>query len=106
MLYIIIGVIFEIYWAWGLKHAVGDFWGIASIALSLMISFYCLIQACKTLEVSIAYAIYTGLGASGLVIIDMFSLGFDVTKFSLICLLLAGIIGIKLSNQPSKGQIK
>lgn len=80
MIYVLIGAIFEIYWAWGLKHMVGSYWGILSIATALLLSFFCLIQACKTLEVGVAYAVFTGLGASGLVVIDMFSLGFNLPK--------------------------
>lgn len=96
MLYIIIGVIFEVYWAWGLKHIAKDLWGILSIGVSLTISFYCFIRACQKMEVSVAYAIYTGLGASGLVLIDMFSIGLNLYKILLMITLLMGIVGIKI----------
>lgn len=98
MIHIIIGVIFEVYWAWGLKHITKDFWGILSIATALLISFYCFICACKKMEVSIAYAIYTGLGSLGLVMIDMFSMGLNPYKLILMASLLLGIIGIKLTE--------
>lgn len=98
MIYVLIGVVFEVYWAWGLKHLMENLWGILSIFIALSISFSCLIQACKTLEVSVAYTVFTGLGASGLVVIDMLSLGFNLSKFLLICLLLLGVVGIKMTN--------
>lgn len=98
MKYIFLGVICEIYWAYGLKHFVGSFWGLGSVIVAVVASFVLLIMACKKLEVSVAYAVFVGLGSAGLVGIDLFLVGLDWKKLFLLCVLLVGIVGLKYSE--------
>ena len=63
-------------------------------------SFWLLSQALKHLEIGVAYAVWTGIGAAGTAIIGMLFLGEarDVTKFLSLALLLSGIVGLRLSS--------
>ena len=63
-------------------------------------SFWLLSRALKSLEVGVAYAIWTGIGAAGTAIIGMLFLGEarDIPKVLSLALLLSGIIGLRLSR--------
>lgn len=63
-------------------------------------SFWLLSQALKDLEVGVAYAVWTGIGAAGTAIIGMLFLGEarDIAKVFSLVLLLSGIIGLRLSS--------
>lgn len=65
--------------------------GLASIAL--------LASALKTLPVGTAYAIWTGIGAIGVTLIDIVAFGESISPARLICiaLIFAGIAGLKMS---------
>lgn len=91
-------MICEIYWAYGLKHFTQSVFGITSVILAVFVSFSLLILACKKLEVSVAYAIFVGLGSAGLVGIDMFLIGLEWKKLVLLSILLIGILGLKYSG--------
>lgn len=59
-----------------------------------------LAQALKTLPVGSAYAVWTGIGAAGTAIVGMIWLGEsrDVVKIVSRVLLLAGIVGLRLTS--------
>jgi quaternary ammonium compound-resistance protein SugE len=64
------------------------------------ISFLLLSQAIKTLPVGPAYAIWTGIGATGAVVVGVaaFGDGFSLVKGVSVALIVAGIIGLNLSG--------
>ena len=61
---------------------------------------FLLAQALKTLPVGNAYAVWTGIGAAGTAIVGMIWLGEsrDVLKLVSLVLLIAGIIGLRLTS--------
>lgn len=59
--------------------------------VAVVASFVLLIMACKKLEVSVAYAVFVGLGSARLV-------GIEWKKLFLLCVLLVGIVGLKYSE--------
>lgn len=63
-------------------------------------SFGLLTLSLKTLEVGPAYAVWTGLGAAGTVIVGMIWLNESVTVLKLvsIVLVIAGVVGLQLSG--------
>jgi quaternary ammonium compound-resistance protein SugE len=63
-------------------------------------SFGLLTIALKSLEVGPAYAVWTGLGAAGTVIVGMIWLNESVTVLKLvsIVLVIAGVVGLQLSG--------
>ncbi|QGQ47919.1 DMT family transporter [Metabacillus sediminilitoris] len=89
--------IFEVSWVTGLKHAGSSFeW--AGTILAIMISFYLLIKATNHLPISTVYAVFTGLGAAGTVLVEIlfFSTSISLLKIGLCTLLISGVIGLKL----------
>ena len=64
----------------------------------MLASFYLLSQAMKTLPLGTAYAVWTGIGAVGSVVVGILIFKEPVTaaRMFFTVLLLAGIIGIKL----------
>lgn len=62
-------------------------------------SFYLLMLAIKTLPLGTAYAIWTGMGAVGVAILGIFLFkeSVDWIRIVSICLIVIGIIGLKLS---------
>jgi len=68
-------------------------------------SFYLLSKSLEELPVGTAYAVWTGIGAVGTVIIGMLVLGEsrDVLRVLCILLIVAGIIGLMVMNPESSG---
>lgn len=66
----------------------------------MMGSFLLLAIAMRSLPLGTAYAIWTGIGAVGAFIVGIFLLGEAATFFRVasVALILAGIIGLKLSS--------
>ena len=54
--------------------------------------------AVRKIPIGTAYAIWTGLGAAGVVVLGMFLFGEsrDITRILCILLILAGVIGLKV----------
>lgn len=95
-LLVVLAGAFEVGWVIGLKHAHSLFtWGLTFVAIFL--SFYLLIQAMKNLPASTAYAVFTGLGTVGTVLLGimLFNEPANVMKLILIGTLLGGILGLK-----------
>jgi quaternary ammonium compound-resistance protein SugE len=103
--YLLLAGLTEIAWAVGLKHTYG--WtrlGPSLITILLMIaSFGFLSQALKTLPIGTAYAVWTGIGAVGTVLVGIVWFGEPRTALRLACigLILVGIAGLKLTSGPS-----
>ena len=99
--YLFFAGLFEIGWAVGLKYTEGftRFWPTVLTALSMLISLTLLGLALKTLPVGTGYAVWTGIGAVGTVILGVVLLGEPATAGRLACagLIVAGIIGLKLT---------
>ena len=100
--YLIIAGIFEVVWAIGLKYSEGFTRLIPSIVtvIGMLISFYLLSLATKTLPIGTAYAIWTGIGALGAVIcgIIFFKEPLTILRIVFLLLLLTGIIGLKATS--------
>lgn len=91
--------IFEIAWAVGLKYSEGlsKFWPSVFTIVCLVISMGMLAYAVRSLPVGTAYAVWTGIGAVGTVILGMllFNEPKDLVRIFFIGMILAGIIGLK-----------
>ena len=90
----------EIGWAIGLKYTDGFTRPLPTVltVLSMIVSLGLLGLALKTLPLGTAYAIWTGIGTVGTVILGILLFGEAATAFRLACvgLILAGIVGLKL----------
>jgi quaternary ammonium compound-resistance protein SugE len=103
--YLFLAGLTEVAWAVGLKYTHG--WtrlGPSVVTILLMVaSFGFLSQALKSLPIGTAYAIWTGIGALGTVAVGIIWFGEPRTALRLACigLILAGIVGLKLTSGPS-----
>ncbi|MBE1446589.1 quaternary ammonium compound efflux SMR transporter SugE [Paenibacillus sp. OAS669] len=99
--YLIIAGLFEVVWAVSIKYTNG-FTKLVPSAVTvagMVVSFYFLSQALKSLPMGTAYAIWTGIGALGTVIIGMFFLGEprDAIRILFLLLIIGGIVGLKVT---------
>ena len=87
----------EVFWSSFLKLSDGFTklgWSVMTIA-GMLASFYLLSQAMKTLPLGTAYAVWTGIGAVGILI---FKEPVTAARMFFTVLLLTGIVGIKLTS--------
>ena len=100
--YLGIAGLLEIAWAIGLKYTEGWTKLVPSIitAVLMIASFYFLSLAVKTLPIGTAYAVWTGIGTVGAAILGMFLFDEPRDAVRVICILLiiAGIVGLKLTS--------
>ncbi|OAS19320.1 DMT family transporter [Paenibacillus oryzisoli] len=103
-IYIFVGVIFEVIWVTGLKHSDTTWTWIATV-IAIYISFHLVISASTKLPVGTVYAVFTGMGTAGTVIVEMLFFGepFQFLKVFLILLLLSGVFGLKFVTNGEKG---
>lgn len=100
--YLVIAGIFEVVWAMGLKYSHGFTKLFPSLITlgGMGISFYLLSLATKSLPIGTAYAIWTGIGALGAVLLGIFLFKepVNILRIVFLCLLLAGILGLKFTS--------
>ena len=104
MAWVFLGIagLMEVFWSTCLKLSEG-FTKLGFSALTvvgMLVSFGLLSQAMKTLPLGTAYAVWTGIGAVGSVVVGILIFKEPVTaaRMFFTVLLLAGIIGIKLTS--------
>jgi quaternary ammonium compound-resistance protein SugE len=92
----------EIVWALGLKYSDGltRFWPTAGTVLAIAASFAMMALALKSLPFGTAYAVWTGIGAAGAIVVGMVAFGEPADPLRLVCLALivTGIVGLKLGS--------
>lgn len=94
--------LFEVGWAIGLKYTHGftRLWPTIGTVTAMTISVVLLGLAMRELPVGTAYAVWTGIGAVGTVILGIVLFNDPASAARLICvgLIIAGILGLKLSS--------
>jgi quaternary ammonium compound-resistance protein SugE len=100
--YLIIAGLIEIGWAIGLKYSEG-FTKLIPASLTIIgmiVSYIFLAQALKTIPLGTGYAVWTGIGAAGTAILGIILFSESVHPVRILCLILivAGILGLKLSS--------
>ncbi|MGA0605703.1 quaternary ammonium compound efflux SMR transporter SugE [Phenylobacterium sp. VNQ135] len=97
--------LFEIGWAVGLKYTEGftRLGPTVFTAVSLAASMGLLGVAVRSLPLGTAYAVWTGIGAAGTVILGIVLFKEPATVARLVCvgLILSGILGLKLLTKTS-----
>lgn len=97
---VVLAGLLEIVWALGFKYVREDapFVVHAAVLAALVISFVLLVAALRQLPAGTAYAVWTGIGASGVAIIGMVIFGEPATaaRMIFIGLIVAGIIGLRM----------
>ena len=97
--YLLIAGIFEIAWAIGMKLSDG-FSNVTSSILTvvgMILSFYFLSLALKNIPLGTAYAVWTGIGTIGTVILGILLFKEPVTVMRIVCItfIISGITGLK-----------
>lgn len=99
---LVIAGLLETVWALFLKESHGLTRVLPTIGFVVfsILSVVLLAQALKSLPVGTAYAVWTGIGAAGTALIGMIWLGEprDAARIISLVMLIAGIIGLKLSS--------
>jgi len=94
--------LFEVGWAIGLKYTEGFTKPVptALTVVSMVVSIGLLGLAMRHLPVGTAYAVWTGIGTVGTVVLGIVLLGDSASAIRLVCLglIMLGIVGLKLSN--------
>lgn len=97
---LVIAGLFEVGWAVGLKYTAGFTRPLASVLtlIAIIISMAMLGLAAKTLPIGTAYAVWTGIGAVGTVILGILLFGDSagLTRIACLVLIVTGIIGLKV----------
>ena len=89
--------LFEIGWAVGLKAANGRPLILAATIAAMVVSVALLYLAMRDLPLGTAYAVWTGIGAVGTVLVGIVAFGESADAVRLLCigLIVTGIAGLK-----------
>jgi len=97
---LVLAGLFEVAWAVGLKYTDGFTRLVPSMATlaAMAVSVGLLALAVKTLPLSTAYAIWTGIGAVGAVVLGivLFHESASPARLACLALIIVGIIGLKV----------
>ncbi|MEI3607425.1 multidrug efflux SMR transporter [Pseudogracilibacillus sp. SE30717A] len=106
-LYVFLAAVVEVFWVLGLKYST-TFLMWTGTVISIIISFYLIIKACELLPSGTVYAVFTGMGAASIAIIDFTLLGAEFTyaKGMFIGLIIVGVVGIQLTTAKVEGREK
>lgn len=98
-LILFIAGLFECAWAVGLKYSEGFSRPVPSVLTiaAMLVSFWLLSIAMKTVPVGTAYAVWTGIGAAGVAVAGMllFNEPRDLARLFCIFLIIAGVAGLR-----------
>lgn len=103
--FLIIAAIFEVGWPLGFKLSSlhpEKFWTFISLAsISMLLSGVFLYFAQKSIPVSTAYIIWTGIGAIGTFLLGIFCFGdsASVMRMFFALLILIGIVGLEITSK-------
>jgi quaternary ammonium compound-resistance protein SugE len=99
---LVLAGVLEIVWAAGLKYSDGftRFWPSLITLTAIAMSFACLGFSLRSVPFGTAYAIWTGIGAGGALILGIVLFGESADWARVACLLLivAGIVGLRLAT--------
>lgn len=102
-IYLFIAGLFEIGWAIGLKYTEGftKLWPSVITIATMILSFYFLSSAVKTIPIGTGYAVWTGIGAVGTAILGMilFNESKELIRIFFILLIIIGIAGLKIFSK-------
>ncbi|TNJ35582.1 quaternary ammonium compound efflux SMR transporter SugE [Arenimonas terrae] len=101
-IYLAIAGVLEIVWAIGLKYTEGFTRPLASTitVAAMAASMWCLALALKEIPIGTGYAVWVGIGAVGTAILGVVLFGESAAwpRLACIALILAGIVGLKLTS--------
>ena len=100
---LVVAGLFETGWAIGLKYSEGftRLWPSLATAIMIVVSMGLLGVATRSLPLGTAYAVWTGIGAVGTVVLGILLFGESAALSRLVCLglIVAGILGLKFLGE-------
>lgn len=100
--FLLIAGLLEIAWAIGLKYTDGwsRLWPSLFTGAAMVASMIFLARALKFIPVGTAYAVWTGIGAAGTAVLGiiLFAESAAPARLACIALIVAGIVGLKLTS--------
>ena len=100
--YLVFAGVFEVFWSTCMKFSEGFSVMKFSVltVIGMILSFLLLAQATKILPLGTSYAIWTGIGALGAVVVGivLFKESVSPARIFFVALLLVGIIGLKITS--------
>jgi len=101
-LWLLAAGLLEIVWAIGLKYSEGFTKLVPSVVtgIAMVASFWCLARALREIPLGTGYAVWVGIGAVGTAIagVLLFSEPASWARAFCVALILAGIVGLKLTS--------
>ena len=101
-IYLAIAGVLEVVWAIGLKYSEGFTrpWPSVITVVGMVVGFYYLSQALKVIPIGTGYAVWVGIGAVGTAVLGIVLFGESASPARLACigLIVAGIVGLKLTS--------
>ena len=101
-IYLIIGIVLEVFGTTSMKLAEGFTRVVPSVAVFVFYAgaFTCLILALKKLELSVVYAIWSGAGTAIVAVIGIWWFGESLTVLKVVSLLMivGGVIGLRMGS--------
>ncbi len=101
-IFLLLAGFFEICFTIALKYSQGFSKLVPSIitVIFIVLSFFSVSQAMKTLPIGTAYAVWAGIGAAGTVVTGILFFGdsYHIVRLVSIMLIIIGIIGLKLAH--------
>ncbi|AKQ56761.1 quaternary ammonium compound efflux SMR transporter SugE [Bordetella hinzii] len=99
---LVLAGLFEVVWAVGLKYTHGftRLWPSVVTVAGMIVSFWLLATAMKSLPLGTAYAVWVGIGTIGAFVAGIVLFGEAVSGLRVVSVLLivAGLIGLKLAS--------
>ena len=99
---LIVAGLLEVVWAVGLKYTEGFTRTLPSAITitAMLLSIVLLGRALQTIPVGTGYAVWTGIGAVGTVLVGILVLGEprDASRLIALCAIIGGIVGLKLAS--------
>ena len=99
--WVLLAGLFEVGFTYTLKMSQQDDKYLGLFLLCAVISFECLSKALKTLGVGLAYAVWTGIGAVGTILLGLLLFGDSLSalRLGLLAVLVASIVGLKVLDR-------
>lgn len=102
VVYLLLAIVFEVAGTCMMKLSEGFavWWADVALVFFYLISFGCLTMSLRSLELSIAYAVWSGLGTALIAFIGFWLFGEDMNwlKFVSLGLIIAGVAGLKMAG--------
>lgn len=107
--YLILGIVFEVSGTTALKFSNGftEVWASSICVLCFLVALYCLSLSIKELDISVVYAIWSGVGIAIITLIGVFYFqeSMTISKLFFIGLIVAGVIGLQSVSSPHKANL-